>query len=164
MRDLGQSLTEQIGAMIRSMSRAQFIERMTSPFLIAFIEGQPAQGFHTRIANKNDAPPRAVEIFACVKAPGNPYLDRISIGRAGNCDIVLRDASVSKLHAHIASVAGGTYAITDNRSHNGTVVNGAVLTVDQAHALRFGDSLQFGTVLAKFLDAGLLYDVSKARG
>jgi hypothetical protein len=58
------------------MSRAQFIERMKSPFLVAFIEGRPAQEFHTRVATKNSAPPRAVEIFACVKAPGNPYLDR----------------------------------------------------------------------------------------
>jgi hypothetical protein len=77
------------------MSRAQFIERMKSPFLVAFIEGRPAQEFHTRVATKNSAPPRAVENFACVKAPGNPYLDRISIGRAANCDIVLRDASPS---------------------------------------------------------------------
>lgn len=150
--------------MVRSMSRAEFIERMKSPFLVAFLEGRPAQGFHTRVATKDSAPPRAVEIFACVKAPGNPYVDRISIGRAANCDIVLRDASVSKLHAHIASVADGAYAITDNRSHNGTVVNGARLTVEQPHALRFGDSLQIGTVLAKFLDAGLLYDLSKAKG
>ena len=163
MRDLGKSATEQIRRMIRSMSRPQFIEGMKSPFLVAFIEGRPAQGFHTRIATKNSAPPREVEIFACVKAPGNPYLDRISIGRAPNCDIVLRDASVSKLHAHIASVGGGAYAITDNRSHNGTLVNGSRL-IDQPQTLRFGDSLQIGTVVAKFVDAGLLYDLSKARG
>ncbi len=39
-------------------------------------------------------------VFSMVKAARNPWVERISVGRARNNDIVLPHKSVSKLHAH----------------------------------------------------------------
>src|SRR5262245_48740931 len=69
-------------------------------------------GFATDVVDPDDVPrqtrtsggqPLAL-VYVVAKAPGNPYLDRISVGRARNCDIVVRDGSVSKLHAHMRIV------------------------------------------------------------
>jgi hypothetical protein len=53
--------------------------------------------------------------------------DRISLGRARNCDIVLRDPSVSKLHAHFRVKDDGKFDLVDRLSENGTEINGARL-------------------------------------
>ncbi|HTU58032.1 MAG TPA: hypothetical protein VMF89_06355, partial [Polyangiales bacterium] len=39
------------------------------------------------------------------KGEGRPFPERISVGRATNCDVVIRDASISKLHGHFRDVS-----------------------------------------------------------
>lgn len=58
------------------------------------------------------------------KAAGNPFPDRISVGRANNCDVVIRDPSVSKLHGHFRDVTADSAIFTDARSSNGTKIDG----------------------------------------
>ncbi|MCU1280936.1 MAG: hypothetical protein JWM53_4482, partial [bacterium] len=161
---MGDAADSPIEQLLRKLSREQFVARMSSPFLFVYVTTtEPPSGFHTRVPARSSAPrPRSVIILPCVKAPGNPYPDRISIGRATNCDIVLRDSSVSKLHAHLGTTADRGYAITDLKSHNGTRVNGRPCIPDVAEPLRFGDSLQIADVNAKFVDAGLLHDLASA--
>jgi len=70
--------------------------------------GPPAISFETKLA-RLDIDPFAAEwrIVAVKKREGNPYPDRFSIGRAPNCDVVVRLPSVSKVHAHVLIVVAG---------------------------------------------------------
>jgi hypothetical protein len=150
--------TQAFIAQITSMTREQFIARMPHPFLL--ITQRPAEteaGFTTLTDEKRPVR-KAVEILEIVKAPNNPYPDRISIGRARNCDVVLRDPSVSKLHAHFLQ---SKFELIDLGSQNGTCVNGHPLLRDRAHPLRFGDVVLFGSQPTKFVDAALLHDLVK---
>jgi pSer/pThr/pTyr-binding forkhead associated (FHA) protein len=94
------------------------------------------------------------------KRPGNPYSDRISLGRARNCDVVLRDPSISKLHAHFRS-RDGQWELVDLESQNGTCKNGTPLASHTPELVVVGDLLLFGQVQAKLVDAGLLHDFLK---
>lgn len=91
------------------------------------------------------------------KRPGNPYPDRISVGRAQNCDIVLRLPFVSKLHAHFSPSASGVVSITDNRSANGTLVNGKALDPGAKRELEFGDVVRLGPLELELVDAKTIY-------
>jgi hypothetical protein len=80
------------------------------------------------------------------------YLDRASltIGRDPASGIFLNDITVSRHHATLES-SGGTVAITDAGSLNGTYVNG--VSVDRAE-LSTGDSVQVGRFQMVFLTGG----------
>jgi hypothetical protein len=157
----------------RKKTRAQFAAALPNPFLVLSTDGAllgPMQ-FRTAVAVPGETlpPPAAsanapsVEIIEVCKAPGNPYPDRISIGRARNCDVVLRDASVSKLHGHFRTTPG-KLEIIDSASHNGTRVNGHAISPNTATVVLVGDSLVFGRVNAKLLDAGGVYDMLRLLG
>ncbi len=78
--------------------------------------------------------------------PGKPAAagvpGAIKIGRATDNDIVVPDVLASRHHATLVPVAGGT-EIRDNRSINGTFVNGA--RVDSA-ILHEGDTVTIGNI------------------
>ncbi len=89
------------------------------------------------------------------KRPGNPFPDRISIGRARNCDIVLRLSYISKLHAHFL-VSGPSLRLCDQRSANGTAINGTALRAGRPTRVGLGDKIEFGSLKVQLLDgAGL---------
>jgi len=143
----------------RSMSRQQFETEHPFPFLLVHgTAGAGALPFSTNVAATseltNQAPP---EIFAVQKSAVNPYSDRISIGRARNCDIVLRDASVSKLHAHFVVDTNGGVSLVDQGSRNGITLNGRPLK--GSVQLASGDELVFGSVMVEFLDAVAIYQM-----
>jgi hypothetical protein len=81
------------------------------------------------------------------KSDRNPWLGRISVGRAANNDVVIRHSSVSKLHAHFTSDARLSQAgdapmsvrITDVGSRNGTYLNGQALSPDEPREQGRGD-------------------------
>jgi hypothetical protein len=107
-----------------------------------------------------DAGVPGVEIVPILKAAGNPYPERISVGRARNCDLVFRDASISKLHAHFR-VIGGDIArleLVDHGSHNGTRVNGHRIEPNTPTPVQGGAAILFGRLATKLLDAGGLHD------
>jgi pSer/pThr/pTyr-binding forkhead associated (FHA) protein len=70
----------------------------------------------------------------------------LRIGRSHACDIVLDDASVSRRHAVLVH-RGGKAVLLDDRSLNGTWVNGA--RVGSAN-LSDGDQVAIGHVTASF--------------
>jgi hypothetical protein len=149
----------------RGRGRAAFVTQWAGFFMV--VSGNPAElsiGFRTVetkvLADGDGAGPPTFELIHVVKAPGNPYPERISLGRAPNCDIVLRDASVSKLHAHLRSRGLGRprLELTDLNSSNGTQVNGRKATPNEPMVLALGDTLQFGTVQARLADAAQIFD------
>src|SRR5205085_10880409 len=74
-----------------------------------------------------------------------------SIGRDDACDFKLNTPSVSRRHARLLR-EGARYWIEDNKSANGTFVNGQRITRAELHA---GDLVQIGPHLFVF-QAGTL--------
>src|SRR5439155_12041656 len=72
--------------------------------------------------------------------------DLITIGRAPDNIIVIRDPSVSSHHTQLYLV-GETYRLKDLDSTTGTRVNGIPTTET---ALRFDDRIRFGAVEARY--------------
>jgi pSer/pThr/pTyr-binding forkhead associated (FHA) protein len=73
-----------------------------------------------------------------------------SFGRASECAVPLRHASVSRHHAHV-EVDGGSWWIVDDGSRNGLTVRGE--RVPRA-PVADGDEFQLGEVLLRFRLAG----------
>lgn len=77
----------------------------------------------------------------------------IKIGRASDNDIVIPDVLASRHHATLIPGPAGTAEIRDNRSINGTFVNGS--RVDSA-ALNEGDTVTIGNVDLVYRDGTLV--------
>ncbi|HET6953756.1 MAG TPA: FtsK/SpoIIIE domain-containing protein [Acidimicrobiales bacterium] len=52
----------------------------------------------------------------------------VTVGRAAGCEVVLRDATLSRRHATLTVGAGGDVTVDDLQSHNGTWVDGEPVT------------------------------------
>jgi pSer/pThr/pTyr-binding forkhead associated (FHA) protein len=162
--------TDGIVVLARFSSRDEFIAKVSGLFLVLStkIDEQDQVGFSTQVLdpvsarkvaqNRGGKPPADVEVLPIAKAKGNPYPERVSIGRARNCDLVLRDPSVSKLHAHFR-VDQPRLELVDNDSQNGTRVNGRPSAAHQPVVVAPGDVINFGTVTVKLVDAGGLHDL-----
>jgi predicted component of type VI protein secretion system len=76
----------------------------------------------------------------------------VTIGRDQECDIVLPDRHVSRVHARISRL-GDCYVVEDLGSKNGTHVNGREIV--GSHVLRDGDEVQIALRFKlAFVDAG----------
>lgn len=75
----------------------------------------------------------------------------IHIGRGLGCDLHLDDSSVSRRHAVLVPRPGGQ-RILDDRSSNGTFVNGQ--RVEQAD-LHDGDVIALGRVVLRYVDVAI---------
>jgi pSer/pThr/pTyr-binding forkhead associated (FHA) protein len=147
----------------RQRSSAEDIGTMAVPVLLLDlpIESPISAGeFHTATRQDPKSMPtledvlqdQSVAVARLVKSPNNPYENFIFVGRAATCDIILRDASVSKSHAVFEKSADGkAWMLRDNRSHNGTWVNGQRLEPGARVALSSADALRFGSYPAYFL-------------
>ncbi|HEX2162915.1 MAG TPA: FHA domain-containing protein, partial [Thermoanaerobaculia bacterium] len=65
------------------------------------------------------------------------------VGRSRDCDVVVRDATVSRAHALVA-VGRGRVTVQDLGSSNGTLVNGQAVRAETQ--LAEGDQLRLGRV------------------
>jgi hypothetical protein len=102
-------------------------------------------------------PPAEPVVIPLMKEPANPFPDRISIGRAPNCDLVIREASVSKLHGHFREVTLESAVYIDLRSANGSRLNGATITPGEAVSMKALDELVLGLVRLKMMSVADLY-------
>jgi pSer/pThr/pTyr-binding forkhead associated (FHA) protein len=93
-----------------------------------------------------------------VKRAGNPYGEFIFVGRAVTSDIVIDDPSISKSHAAFRRdpSKGGGWFVKDNRSRNGTYLDGEKLESSSWVAITSGAQITFGGVAAYFVDAEAL--------
>ena len=102
------------------------------------------------------------QVMRVVKRPGNPFPELISVGRATNCDVVLRVPSVSKVQMHILRGTNGAFSLREARPSNPTLLNGVKLSPGEVWPLKLGDLIQFGAFEAEFVDADRLYDIIRA--
>ena len=153
----------------RSMTREEFVARY--PHLYLVISENPeklAIGFETAVVSTFSGKPMepglqpAVRRSRCTRSPRRPAIPiptRISVGRARNCDLVMRDLSVSKLHGHFRLREAEKLDLIDLDSQNGTAVNGRPLLAHAPEWVAPGDTLRFGTVTAKLVDSDALFDL-----
>jgi pSer/pThr/pTyr-binding forkhead associated (FHA) protein len=73
--------------------------------------------------------------------------ERLTIGRAESNDVVLPDAGVSRRHARLERARGG-WVLSDDRSANGTELNG--LAIGEPSHLASGDRIGIGAVVLRF--------------
>jgi hypothetical protein len=72
-------------------------------------------------------------------------LDSLGVGRLPNCDLVINDPSVSKVHAELRwHGPASTCCVKDLQSTNGTFLNGQPLAPSREYVVRDGDLLRFG--------------------
>jgi predicted component of type VI protein secretion system len=158
--------------MANELKRTQFAKSNPYPFLVhvapdARIEDNPWEekvAFTTDVGaeddedDESDMPSTARAIVVPVrKREGGLFTQRIGVGRARNCDVVLRFPSVSKLHAQFL-VDEAKWMIIDVESANGTLLNGERLTPFRPHAINFGDQLRMGEIAVEFADASTVFE------
>jgi DNA-binding response OmpR family regulator len=76
--------------------------------------------------------------------------DTLTLGRGAECDIIIPDRQVSRVHARLSRV-DDAFAVEDLGSKNGTHVNGAA--IHGLHRLQDGDLIQIALV-AKLVYVG----------
>ncbi|MHA1538558.1 MAG: FHA domain-containing protein [Alphaproteobacteria bacterium] len=94
----------------------------------------------------------------------NPAMKAWSIGRNQDCDIVLADTSVSRVHAELVETDDGRYYLTDCGSKFGTFVGGGKdgwnpirqVYVDHGDWIRLGEYEASISQLLKMVPAGAL--------
>jgi pSer/pThr/pTyr-binding forkhead associated (FHA) protein len=124
--------------------------------------GQTDIDYATRAIDLNfDPMPTVTQLVPVKKNPDNPFPDRLTIGRATNCDVVIRFAFVSKVHAHLF-VQGDKLTLRDNKASNGTFHNRRKLDPGSSRSIKLGDTLGFGALELELVDAGRLYQLLRA--
>jgi hypothetical protein len=140
--------------------------------------------FHTVVADVNDLPkafakddPAGVSVselrrrlsqarhFAITldkRVHDGTYVDRISVGRARNKDIVLRHPSVSKFHAWFERDPAGVWCVADAGSKNGTRTNAVEMTARDLIKIKPGDLIRFGSVEAMVCSSDTLWKTVRA--
>lgn len=154
----------------RSLARSQFIAQHKGYFLLKRAKTRPdsepesARFDFATVATLVDFDPLAHEwqVLPVVKRPNNPFPERMTVGRAVNCDLVLRVPFVSKVHAHILSGADGGFSLHDNRPSHATFHNRKKLEPGATLRLAIGDLIGFGSLEFEFVDAARLHDVLRA--
>ncbi len=132
----------------------QFLVRHTNLFLlIGSSSVDPKLDLRARAGRSS------TEVAIVANAPENPQQQRIAVGRASSCDIVLRDASVSKLHAQLQVSDGARLELLDLGSRNGTRVNDRAIKPYEPVPVSSGDRIVFGDVVTYLADARLVYSL-----
>ena len=103
-----------------------------------------------------------MEIYPLVKKAGASFPDRITIGRTSNNDIVVNDASISRLHAYVRR-DGKQWVVADGGSKNGSWLKGTTLEARRERPLDTRAVLRLGDVDLTFYLAADLYNVLGGR-
>lgn len=117
--------------------------------------------YATRAIDLNfDPMPNVTQVVPVKKNPENPFPDRLTIGRATNCDVVIRFAFISKVHAHLF-VQGDKLTLRDNKAANGTFLNHKKLDPGGSRSVKLGDWLGFGALELELINAARLYELMR---
>jgi pSer/pThr/pTyr-binding forkhead associated (FHA) protein len=163
-----EDLTASLRAWAKALTREEFVARNVGYFLVIgpLPNEEDPFAFDTRSNNigrmlTGGLPANASAIVALKKSGRSPYSALISVGRARNCDVVLRASTVSKLHAQFIIQEAG-WQIVDRRSANSTEVNGRVIPANQPSPVAPGDRLKFGAIECLLADGDVLFDTLKS--
>lgn len=160
--------TTELTELANKLGSEEFASRFPHLFLVFYetVDAVGVSSFATQVISKDAArgrPTSQVRVVPLIKAPNNPYSDRISLGRARNCDVVLRNPSVSKLHAHIRKEPNGTWVVIDANSHNGTTTDGQRVAASQPIPIKIGEPITFGGMVVRIATASMVYQALLGR-
>ncbi|MBN1204846.1 MAG: FHA domain-containing protein [Myxococcaceae bacterium] len=114
---------------------------------------------NTRLRRPTPAEPLVLELRK--RAPGAA---EITLGRSPDCDIVVEDPTVSRLHAFFRKEPHtGMWHVVDAESHNGTFQAGVLIVPGRPMPLFERASLRFGGVEMVFLQAAAFEQYVQAR-
>lgn len=163
----------------QGLGRDQFLAKHQAPFLVLDQLGEDpdAEAFATVGSGnkrlraptlwKGEPPlPRARAAVIKKRDGANDFANMITIGRAGNNDIMLEVSSVSKFHAYFTKdPREGRWYIHDAGSSNGTWIDGERLGEGHGKApLHDGASVQLGPdARARFYEAAALFELIVGR-
>ena len=99
---------------------------------------------------------RKLEIYPLAKKPNAPFPDMITVGRTPNNDIVLRDSTVSRLHAFFKH-RGDRWEVADGGSKNGTSLDGHPLSPRREKPIGSGQIVKIGDLELTFYTADDLF-------
>ena len=104
---------------------------------------------------ERNSPPHGAGESLAIALEQNPKKPYLSLGRGPDNDIVIDDATLSRLHLLFTKDASG-WTVRDAGSTNGTTVEGARLGPDPV-ALQTGLRIVAGSVRLTFYDSGGLF-------
>ena len=114
-----------------------FLENFSYPFLVTMEyaeeekEGENSNEFLTMVEDQSLLNPSQDKVKLHrvyeIKKKKRLYSSKISLGRAGNNDIVLDSPAISKFHAYFLSNGDNKYFLVDANSTNKTWINQAKL-------------------------------------
>jgi len=107
------------------------------------------------------APPGSGESLA-IALRSDPRRPHLTLGRGAENDIVVDDATLSRVHLVLMCPEGGGWTVRDAGSSNGTRLEGALLGAGKPEPLASGSRLQAGSVHFTFLDSAALLERLKA--
>jgi len=152
---------------VRHHERSGFVAAHPDPVLVVAVKEGTDDSWRTfstvqlsRSAVSGEPMPLMASRYRVVtvrKVKQSPFADRITLGRAANNDLIVKDGSISKLHACFRVGADGV-SMTDLGSKNGTMHGERVLRENETVALKPGDALRLGSVSAVFQDSAGFYD------
>lgn len=111
----------------------------------------PHQGVHTTLVPTSAQPERPVQGDALCFELANSATP-IHVGRAPECEIVINDATVSRLHLELAQQPDKSWTANVTGSR-GAWVKGATVPTGSTIPLRSGLQLQLGDVAVTYYDA-----------
>ena len=170
---MSQKLVFEAGDLIRlarGASADKFAERFAHPFLshapLSEASADTPPGWQTLQGSPESqaraaaiATAGAVQYLPIVHRPKSTYSGFLSIGRADNCDLVLKEPTISKLHALFwIPKLNGSWTLADGKSRNGTFLNGARLSPMAKRPVQSGDLIRFGDLVAQFWLPSDLYE------
>lgn len=100
-----------------------------------------------------------IMIPLCKREQEDAYMNRISIGRSRNKDIVLRHNTVSKFHAWLEMDETGTLFVADAGSKNGTRVKGTPVAPRTLVRVDPGDEVYFGSINVTYCPAEGIWEL-----
>ena len=145
-----------LGKILRASGRKGFLAKFPAPFLV-LVHGPkggseyvgPRTEFSKSSGEVSEEDLLGQHVIPVVKTARNFYTSKVTIGRAKNNDIIIREPKISKLHAAILIEPDG-FCLKDMGSANGTSHNGEPLEKYHIQPLKSGDILAFWRYVFEF--------------
>ena len=165
---MGETTLREIIVRARGLTRAELVEELGPLVLIGPKPEDAARPsvFQYTTEHARRTGPSPIEqlldgaVHRLVKRDGGRLTDLLLVGRASSNDVVVEDASISKLHARISVDPQGAFRIVDAKSTNGTFVDGRQLGEGESVALRPGAELRLGDVTLRIHDTKTLLEIA----
>ncbi len=120
------------------------------PIPWAFAQPPPPTGTNPTAQRAVPVAGGLATVHEVVKVSGSGPRDTVLVGRGADNDVVLEEKSISKVHVAIKRIPDG-YLLVDQKSRNGTRLNGQKIPANADTPLKSGDVIHLGDVAVLFV-------------